>query len=189
MHIEQFGGILGKTSNLIHERGVYMFLYPTKTGNQVYYIGKTENYYSRMKDHYRYYSSGCIWLPVDIKLFQDDIYALYRIEDPSHYQKYFQKPDGTKKMQEIGQHLLRDTKVALSSVQNMNGLHMAHIESLLIHGFLRKWKLPKMGWIGDSQTDFPSEDYTIINCYKDDMIRNELSDSIPEKVTFEISIE
>ncbi len=189
IQIEPFNAFVEEKTELVHDNGIYLFLFPATPGYQVYYIGSTRNYYGRLKDHFRFISYGKWWLPEDIKYFQDDIYSLYRITEEAQYLKYFKKPDGSKKIKETGAKILSLTRVAISEIPDLKGLELKNMESLFIHGFLKKWRLPKLGWIGDTQTEFPVENFHIQNNFRDSAIESELSHIIPGKIEFNIKVE
>ncbi|MBP7735483.1 MAG: GIY-YIG nuclease family protein [Spirochaetes bacterium] len=174
---------------LLNHHGIYLFVYPTKNGCQIYYVGKTNNFNKRIQEHYKRYINATYWLPSKIEYFDDDIYKIHRLKSKDEYLKYYSRPDGSKSLKKVGEYIVNKTLIILSNVdEEPDCVNLALIESLIIMGIQKKCNLPVMGWMGDSALKFTSDNVSVTNNFDSKEIKDILSLSLPEKIIYQLSI-
>jgi len=166
--------------------GVYLFIFPTKKGYQIYYIGESTEVGSRLMRHFTEYTSvrSDYYIVTDIALFEEDIYQLYLLASSEYMQ---QESEGfpIKERQVIGQTLMHNTYFAFALVESADKAKLRNVEALLQIGLLEKNGLPKHGWLGEKTSIVPSYKMEVHNLYPTEIVQKMIKPTLPSIIQCE----
>lgn len=167
--------------------GVYLFVYPTKVGYQVYYVGQSEKIGCRLVEHIEHYigkRTPHYYLPTAIDYYNEDVYKYFRLE--KNEGKLSDKiSDFTEESySDIGKKIIENTYFCFAKLRNADEAFLKEVEGVLLLAVLKKNELPRVGWIGDGQLTRPEMDITIENHYSNKTIRKIISTTLPEKIQY-----
>jgi len=165
--------------------GVYLFIFPTRKGYKIYYIGESTEVGSRLLGHFKDYTSvrSDYYIPTNITLFEEDIYQFFSSASSENMQQESDKfPIEERK--KIGDRLMHNTYFAFSLVKNADKARLRDIEALLHIGLLKKNCLDKYGWFGEKTSVIPTYEMEVISLYPTKIIQQMIAPTLPTRIQY-----
>jgi len=167
--------------------GVYVFVYPSETGYQVYYVGQSQEVGSRLAAHISAYmnpSSG-YYLPKAVDYFNEDVYKYFKkssIEYFSNKPGDFEEKDYAK----TGEYIMKNTYFGVAKISQANESLLLEVEYVLQQEILRTHNLPQVGWLGDKKSTRPTRDIKVVNYYDNDTVQKIIGKTLSKECLFKV---
>jgi len=163
--------------------GVYLFVYPSKAGYQVYYVGQSKEVGNRLGDHISAYmnSSSGYYLPRSVDLYNEDVYKYFK---KNSYEEYFSNIPGDfidKNYTETGEHIMKNSYFGIAKLSQADESLLLEVEYILQQNVLEFNELPSLGWLGEKKSTKPTRDIEIINYFGNDILRKIIGTTLPGK--------
>lgn len=160
--------------------GVYLFVFPTSKGFQVYYIGEASEIGDRLNVHYNEYSTARAdyYLATSMEKYEEDIFKLFSDSTSPFLSKETEDfPESKRK--DIGAKLMRKTTFMYAQLRTSDKQVLRDIEATLHHALLMKNNLNKCKWFGEKTSRIPDYEMTVESIYPKEKLEKMISPSIP----------
>lgn len=184
-HLDRFKG---KDSfyNPFFGPGVYLYIYPSKKGYQIYYIGESNEIGNRLVDHYQEYikPNPKFYLPVSSEYFDEDVYKYYSssVENSSEFITREGGNISFDMRKDIGRKIMQNSYIAIGELEDADKGLLKDVESILHFAVLKYNNLTKNGWFGETHSQLPSKEYVIKSIYRNDVIKNMITNTLPNEI-------